>query len=128
MALNHQMGHAIRGEMGEPAKQNLMERLLADPNRGVAENPVDDKIVWNVIRGRDMDPVGGADSRCVPLGQRACSLVDVDGPNLGVRCSGGSDTGDRSPAAADVEDHVIGGCERWRLEEQEFGADIEFVS
>jgi len=44
-----------------------------------------------------------------------------------VRCSGGSDTGNWPPAAADVEDHGIGGCERRRLEEQEFGADIEFV-
>jgi len=59
--LNHQMGHAVRGEVGEPAEQNLVECLLSDPNRRVAENSVDDKIVWNVIRGRDMDSVAGTE-------------------------------------------------------------------
>jgi len=68
MALNHQMGHTTWGEVGEPAEQNLVEYFLTDPNRGIAENPVDDEIVWNIIGGYNMDSVGGANRLCVPSG------------------------------------------------------------
>lgn len=121
------MGHPIRGQVGQPAQQDLVEGLLAHPDRWVAENPVDDEIVRDVVGAHDMNPVGGADQFCVLHGESPCPLVHIYRPDLGVRCSPGGDAGDRAPATADIENDSIVSGQRWCFEQQKIGADIEFV-
>src|ERR1700730_15655610 len=116
VALNYQVGAGAGRQPGKPAKEQLMQRHLADPDRGVRVNGCEQHLGGHLVRGGS-DHVGGLGGGGVGARQLESPFVDIDSPNLGGGRASRQSDGDRAVAAAEVQKVALG---RWegRLLEQ----------
>lgn len=126
VALNNEVGRAMRSEATQPERDQLVQRPLADADRGIRPDAVD--------RNRRIE-LGGIDDPYVVetssggvLGAQAPGpSVRLDGPHGCVGIPVRQGESDRSVACADVDEVTIAGLGRWALEQEQLGAGVDSV-
>src|SRR5580704_3549177 len=122
MALNHQMRGCARFQPPDPDEEQLVERLLAEPDRRVGVDGGELDAAGDGVRFGG-DDVACARTLCVARTQVEGAAVDVNRPDPGVRVAQCHGDGDCAVSTADV-DHLTRG-DRRQASEQEIGTEIE---
>lgn len=127
MLLHDEMRNALGGHPRQPVVEEVVKCPLADSDRRIGDDAIESHVVVHPVGCCDGDPIRGIDRCGVGGGEPTRPLVDVDRPDSGVRRPERGDTGDRPPAAAEVEDGAVGRRERRCFLEEQFCAGIEML-
>ena len=107
--LDHERCVAARSESSEPGEQQLVQSLLADPDRRIRPDRGEAEVGRDVV-GMSHDDVGDPVALGVAGAELAGATVDVDGPHRGVRgtsshrqCDGPGPTPEVEKSAAGSE-------------------------
>jgi GTP-binding protein HflX len=100
-----------------------VEFVLSDSDRRIRADGHESQVRGNIFRGHGVD-VGDADGFGVAAHEVEGARIHIDGPHRGVRGLEGEGEGDRSPAAAEIE-QVPAGRRRGSVGEEHLGSGVD---